>query len=120
GLRHCVVELRPHYSNNLQHRVEHWRVCIAPLNTRTESGEHLEWNYIPEFEHLDAPFEIATGIVIPAGSYRWTRFRAEANTATKRPWVVDAALWWGGFYAGDRRQVELGLPLKPNTHIALS
>src|SRR6266850_841542 len=120
GIRQFFFELRPTYITNLQNRVENWRIFTAPFNTRTESGEHLEWNYIPEFEHLDAPFEIATGVVIPGGSYRWTRFRAEANTATKRPWVIDAALWWGGFYAGNRRQLELGLTLKPNTHVALS
>ena len=57
---------------------------------------------------------------MPPGSYQWTRFRAEANTATKRPWVVDAALWWGGFYGGTRRQIELGVTLKPNTHFLLS
>ena len=59
---------------------------------RTESGEHLEWNYIPTFEHLDLPFEIQPAVVIPPGSYQWTRFRTEVNTATKRPWVVDCAL----------------------------
>ena len=120
GIRQFFVEFEPTYITNLQNRVENWRIFTAPFNTRTESGEHLEWNYIPEFERLDAPFEIAPGIVVPAGSYQWTRFRTEANTATKRPWVVDAALWWGGFYGGTRRQLELGLTLKPNTHVALS
>jgi len=120
GIRQFFFEFRPTYITNLQNRVENWRIFIAPFNTRTESGEHLEWNYIPEFEHLDAPFEIATNIIVPAGSYRWTRYRAEANSATKRPWVIDAALWWGGFYGGTRRQVEFGVTLKPNTHVALS
>ena len=120
GIRQFFFEFRPTYITNLENRVENWRVFTAPFNTRTESGEHLEWNYIPEFEHLDEPFEIATGIIVPAGSYQWTRFRAEANTATKRTWVVDAALWWGGFYGGTRRQLEFGVTLKPNTHVALS
>ena len=120
GIRQFFFEFRPTYITNLQNRVENWRIFTAPFNTRTESGEHLEWNYIPEFERLDAPFEIATGVEIPPGSYQWTRFRAEANTATKRAWVVDAALWWGGFYGGTRRQLELGLTLKPSTHVALS
>jgi uncharacterized protein DUF5916/cellulose/xylan binding protein with CBM9 domain len=120
GIRQFFFEFRPTYITNLNNRVENWRVFTAPFNTRTESGEHLEWNYIPEFEHLDEPFEIAAGIIIPPGSYRWTRFRAEANTATKRPWVIDAALWWGGFYDGTRRQIEFGVTLKPNTHVALS
>ena len=120
GIRQFFFEFRPTYVSNLENRLENWRVFTAPFNTRTESGEHLEWNYIPEFEHLDEPFEIATGIIVPAGSYQWTRFRAEANTATKRAWVVDAALWWGGFYGGTRRQLEFGVTLKPNTHVALS
>ncbi len=86
---------------------------------RTESGEHLEWNYIPTFEHLDAPFEIRPGVVIPTGSYRFTRYRAEANTATKRPWVVDFAFRYGGFYEGRLRQFQPALTLKPNKHLAL-
>jgi len=87
---------------------------------RTESGEHLEWNYIPTFEHLDLPFEIQPGVVIPPGSYRWTRFRTEVNTATKRPWVVDFALRWGSFYGGTLRQLQPALTLKPSPHFTVA
>ena len=97
GIRQFFFEVEPTLITNLRGRVENWRVFTAPLNVRTESGEHLEWNYIPTFEHLDVPFEIQPGVVIPPGSYRWTRFRTEVNTATKRPWVVDLALRWGSF-----------------------
>jgi Domain of unknown function (DUF5916) len=120
GIRQFFFELRPEYITNLENRVENWRVFTAPFNVLTESGEHLEWNVIEEFEHLDAPFEIATGIVIPPGSYRWTRYRVEVNTATKRAWVVDFAWWYGGFYDGTLRQLEFGLTLKPNTHVSVS
>ena len=58
-------------------------------------------------------------MVIPPGSYRWTRFRAEANTATKRPWVVDFAFRWGSFYSGRLRQYQPALTLKPSTHVAV-
>ena len=58
--------------------------------------------------------------MIPPGSYRWTRFRAEVNTATKRPWVVDFAFRWGSFYDGSLRQYQPGLTLKPSTHVALA
>ena len=120
GIRQFFFELRPDYITNLENRVENWRIFVAPFNIRTESGEHLEWNYIPEFEHLDVPFEIQPGVFVPAGSYQWTTFRAEANSATKRPWVVDVAVWWGGFYHGTRRHVALGLTLKPTNHFAVS
>jgi hypothetical protein len=120
GIRQFFFELRPEYITNLQNRAENWRLFTAPFNVRTESGEHLEWNVVPEFEHLDAPFEISPGVVIPPGSYRWTRYRVEANTATKRRWVVDVAGWYGGFYDGTRRQLEGGLTVKPNTHVSVA
>jgi hypothetical protein len=119
GIRQLFFELRPQLITNLHGRVENWTVFTAPLNLETESGEHLEWNYMPTFEHLDAPFEIRPGIVIPSGSYQWTRFRAEANTATKRRIVVDFAYRWGTFYDGRLRQYAPGLTVKPNTHLAL-
>jgi hypothetical protein len=120
GIRQWFFELEPEYITNLENRLENWRLFIAPFNVRTESGEHLEWNVIPEFEHLDAPFEIYPGVVLPVGSYQWHRYRTEANTATKRRWVVDFAYWWGGFYNGTRNQATFGLTLKPNSHLSLA
>jgi len=62
---------------------------------------------------------IHPGVVIPPGDYRWTRYRFEVNTATKRPWVADFAWWWGSFYTGSLRQLELGLTWKPDAHLRL-
>ncbi len=119
GIRQFFFELEPEYITNLANRVENWRFFTAPFNVRTESGEHLEWNVIPEFEHLDAPFEIYPGVILPVGSYQWLKYRAEVNTATKRWWVIDFAYWWGGFYDGTRKQTGLGVTLKPNAHLSL-
>ena len=120
GIRQFFFEANPVATTNLQNRVESWSMFTAPFNVRTESGEHLEWNIIPTFERLDQPFEIAPGVVIPSGSYRWTRYRAELNSATKRRWVIDGALWWGGFYGGSLQQIEFGATIKPSRHVALS
>jgi hypothetical protein len=119
GIRQFFFEVEPTLIASLRGRLENWRVFTAPFNVRTESGEHLEWNYIPTFEHLDTPFEIQPGVVIPPGSYQWTRFRTEVNTATKRPWVVDFAFRWGSFYGGSLRQYQPALTLKPNSHVAV-
>jgi hypothetical protein len=120
GIRQFFFEFEPEYITNLANRLENWRVFMAPFNMRTESGEHLEWNLIPEFEHLDVPFEIYPGVILPPGSYQWHRYRTEANTATKRRWVIDFAYWWGGFYDGMRRQTTLGVTVKPNAHLSLA
>jgi hypothetical protein len=108
------------YITNLRGRLQNWRFFTAPFNIRTESCEHLEWNVIPTFEHLDVPFEIYPGVIVPTGSYQWLTYRAEANTATKRRWVIDFAYWWGGFYDGTRKQTGLGVTLKPNAHLSLA
>jgi len=120
GIRQFFFEFEPEYITNLANRLENWRFFVAPFNLRTGSGEHLEWNVIPEFEHLDAPFEIYPGVIVPAGSYQWHRYRTEANTATKRWWVIDFAYWWGGFYDGIRKQTGVGVTLKPNSHLSIA
>jgi hypothetical protein len=120
GIRQFFFEFEPEYITNLGNRLENWRFFVAPFNVRTESGEHFEWNVIPEFEHLDAPFEISPGVIVPMGSYQWHKFRTEANTATKRWWVIDFAYWWGGLYDGTIRQTGLGLTLKPSAHVAIA
>ncbi len=120
GIRQLFFQANPIAITNLQNRLESASLFTAPFNVQTESGEHLEWDSIPQFERLDAPFEIADGVVIPPGRYRWTRLRSAVDTATKRPWVVNAAWGWGGFYEGTLRQLELGVTLKANTHLAVS
>jgi hypothetical protein len=120
GIRQFFFELEPDYITNLQNRLENWRVFMAPFNVRTESGEHLEWNVIPELEHLDLPFEIYPGVILPAKSYQWHRYRAQANTATKRRWVLDYTYWWGDFYDGTRRQTTVGVTVKPSAHLSLA
>jgi hypothetical protein len=120
GIRQFFFEIEPDYITNLNNRPENWRLFMAPFNIRTESGEHFEWNLIPEFEHLDLPFEIYPGVILPAKSYQWHRYRAEANTATKRRWVIDVAYWWGGFYDGTRQQTTVGVTVKPNAHLSLA
>ena len=59
GIRQFFFELEPVVHHEFENRLENWRFFIAPFNIRTESGEHLEWNVIPELEHLDTPFDMS-------------------------------------------------------------
>ncbi|TSA38153.1 MAG: hypothetical protein D4R64_03770 [Porphyromonadaceae bacterium] len=86
---------------------ESYRVFLAPINTRFESGDRVEFNIVPAGEFLKEPFEISDGVVISAKAYNWTRFRLEAGTATKRPINGQATWWFGGFYGGRLDQLEL-------------
>ena len=57
------------------------RVFTAPVNVSLESGDRFELNWAPEYERVDAPFEIGGGVVIPPWKYRFDRFRAEVQSS---------------------------------------
>ena len=93
-------ELVPYLVEDLSGRTESWSVFTAPFNVRTRSGWHLEANWIPQFELLKEPFEVSPGVVIPAGSYPFTRFRTEVNSPSAFPLRVTAVVQVGDFFTG--------------------
>jgi hypothetical protein len=105
-IRQFYFELEPYLATTVGGDTESWRVFTAPFNAETTSGEHLEANWAPEFEHVAEPFEIANGIVIPAGDYHFNRYRVEAQTASSRPWSAGTTCWFGEFYGGHLTQLE--------------
>ena len=98
---------------NLDGRWESYRVFTAPVNWRLESGDRIEFNFVPTGERLTEPFEIADGVVIPAGSHHWTRWRLEAGFASKRKLSGQVTWWFGDFYDGRLSELILTSSLKP-------
>jgi hypothetical protein len=92
---------------------ESYRVFLAPVNWRFESGDRVEANIRPTGEQLNEPFEIADGVVIPPGPYHWMRYRLEAGSATKRRLSGQATWWFGGFYDGHLDQILLNASWNP-------
>ena len=86
--------------------VESWSYFMAPINLRFESGDRFEFNWYPHGETLLVPFEIAPGILIPVGSYDFTRWRLEAQTSEHRPLQFGTTTWFGTFYNGRLTQWE--------------
>lgn len=98
---------------DLQGQWESYRVFLAPVNWRFESGDRVEANIRPTGENLPEPFEIADGVVIPPGPYHWMRYRLEAGSAAKRKLSGQATWWFGGFYDGQLDQYLLTLSWNP-------
>jgi hypothetical protein len=101
-------------------RTESWRLFSAPVNYELNSGEHIEFNYAPQFERLFEPFEIAKGVVLSPGDYRFTRWRFEINTASKRPWKFDNAWWFGSYWSGHAHQFSTSFEYKVAPHFLMS
>ncbi len=79
---------------------ESWQFFWAPINLRFESGDHAEFNYVPSYERLLQPFEIAPGVIVPVGGYRFDRFRLEFLSSPHRWWEFGTTSWFGSFYDG--------------------
>jgi hypothetical protein len=104
-VRQFFFELSPKVVTDLHGETETWRVFMAPINLVTQQGDHFEINSAPEFQRLDAPFEIVSGVVIPPGSYQFNRFRIQAESSDTRPLSVGGTVWFGEFYDGHLTQV---------------
>jgi hypothetical protein len=117
GIRQLFFDAEPVWVSDLHNVVQSWEVYSSPFHAEFESGDQVEFNAMPQYERLTEPFEIADGVVIPVGAYRMNRWGVQAETANKRPVVVQAEYSWGEFYSGARRDVQLEVTFKPSTHI---
>ena len=119
GIRQMFIENEFSLVTDLTGRWQSYRFFFAPLNWRFESGDRFEANYLPQGEHLTAPFEVATGVTIPPGTYRFTRYRLEAEFAARRRLSGQLTWWFGGFYDGKLDQVEVEGAWRPSATLAL-
>jgi hypothetical protein len=87
-------------------QTENWQFLTAPINYRFSSGDRLEFNYAPEFQRLFEDFEIAKGVILPAGTHRFDRYRLELETSSKRKWEAVITWWLGTHYSGTADQVN--------------
>jgi hypothetical protein len=118
GVRQMFHEFNFTRFTNLAHdQVESWRVFSAPISLDFNSGEHFEFNYAAQFERLFEPFEIADGVILPVGEYRFTRWCLQINTASKRRWKFDNEWWFGAFWSGHAHQFESGFEYKVAPHL---
>ncbi len=106
GIRQCFVETRSSWTGNLQWDWESYRFFTAPVNCQLESGDRFEFNWVPQGERLDEPFEVTDLVTIAPGAYHYTRWRLELETASKRPVSGQLTWWFGGFYDGTLHTIE--------------
>lgn len=112
-LRQMRNQLFFFYITDLKGNWESYRVFTAPINWRLESGDRVEFNYMPRGERLVEPFEIADDVIIPEGKYRFTRYRLEAELAAKRKLNGQLTWWFGAFYGGRLHELEATLNWNP-------
>ena len=116
-VRQMVNEFQPRVVTDLNGKWESYRIFMAPVNWRLESGDRFELNFNPTGERLAAPFTIAPGVTIPVGAYHWYRYRVEGGLAAKRRFSGQATWWFGSFYTGTLDEITVTTAWKPSSLI---
>jgi len=96
-------------------QVESWDLFVTPLDWHLNSGDNIHGplDFNVRYERLFEPFEIAPGVVLPPGEYRFTRLGGNLlSTAAKRPLAGSLSVSWGDFWSGKAEQVRGGLTFK--------
>jgi hypothetical protein len=113
-VRQMFHEFQTTYVAGLDGQWQSYRVFMAPVNWRLESGDRFELNVVPTGERLTEPFMIADGVTIAAGAYHWNRYRLEGGLASKRRFSGQLTWWFGDFYTGKLDELELTAAWKPS------
>lgn len=120
GIRQLEFQVQPVWIWDLHNVMQTWDIYASPFTAEFESGDQVGFNVMPQYEHLTEPFDIVDGVEIPPGEYRMNRWGFQVETANKRPFVVQTEYSWGDFFTGTRRDLQVGVTVKPNTHIYAS
>lgn len=86
--------------DGLDGRTQSRRLFTAPLNIETAHGAHFEANWMPEYQYLSEPFEIAKGVFIAPGAYHFDRFRVELESSPSYDWHYGLSTRFGEFFDG--------------------
>jgi len=87
----------------------------------THAGDNVGFGLTPTYERLDDDFEISAGVILPAATdYSFTRWRAGGGTANRRIVAINGQYGWGGFFSGDRKDINVGLAVRPRPGIRVN
>jgi hypothetical protein len=119
-IRQFFFDVSADYYWDLAWNLETSRLTASPLSFRTESGENIGLSVVANRDVLPYDFEVARGVVLPAGPYDFTSYRFEFRTSTHRAAVFEMNYNFGGFYSGRYDDVSFGLTLKYKGYATLT
>jgi hypothetical protein len=100
------------YYWDLLGNLESSQISVSPLAFRTPGGEQFSFNVSPHREVLTADFEVAAGVVLPPGSYRFTNYSFSFNSASHRALTFQVSEALGQFYSGHYNETTAEMAIK--------
>ncbi len=83
------------------------------------SGDFILISVDPQRERLPNDFEIRKGIVIPAGTYKYTHSNIIFTSDERRPLAGELDVLWGGFYGGRKTSLSFTLTGAPQEGVKI-
>jgi hypothetical protein len=99
---------------------EEKQLRLGLFGVEFESGDGFRLQATRQYENLDRDFEVSEGIEIMEGRYTNWEYSLQGRTAQKRRASVQGQIMTGGFWNGDRKQVGLGLTIRPIPGLRIS
>ncbi|MEW6320651.1 MAG: DUF5916 domain-containing protein [Acidobacteriota bacterium] len=120
-IRRLGFGVEPQLLTDRHNRMESSSINLQLVRVELHSGDNAEFWAAPSYERLRTSFEIASGVVLPAGaSYRFTRYGASVNTANRRIVALRPRVEWGTFFSGTRQEYEIGVGVRPRPGVTVN
>jgi hypothetical protein len=111
------VRLEAERFNDMNGHLQSQILSVTPLEVVTTKGDSLVMRMENDKEVLVAPFPIAKGVVIPVGSYDFSKAGVELRTAQYRKLSGRLGYIDGNFYGGDQHKYTGQLTWVPTPQI---
>lgn len=113
-VRQFNFSMRTELFMDMESNLGDWVFAITAFEVDFHSGDSFSIQVEPAHEELTRNFRLSDGIILPSGNqYDFTRYSVNFSTANRRPIAVDVSVEGGSFFSGDRRDLEVGLSLRP-------
>jgi len=119
-VRQFFFQFSADYYWDLAGNLETSRLQASPLSLKTNSGESFNTEVNKNRDILPANFEVAPGVVLPAGPYDFTNVQFSFNTAGHRPAALDLSYTLGQYYSGHLNEAQVGLTVKIKGYVNLN
>jgi hypothetical protein len=111
-VRNFVLRNELVYTTDIQRRLLD-RELISQWTTRFESDDATRANTTHTFDRVERAFEIASGVIVPAGDYGYRDTWVEYEGSARRTLAGRIRYGGGDFYGGTRQYVQLAPVFRP-------
>ncbi len=101
-------------------RLDEQQLQLDLLGVNFESGDGFDLSASRTNEYLDRQFQVSDGVPITVGRYEYWDYRLNLRSAGRRKVGFFGGLSWGGFWNGDRTQMNGRLNFRPTPGVSLS